>query len=371
MSPITIGILSSAVLATGFFFDIIFSRSRHRIYDKFLAWWYWLSNLRVKQAINRSIALTIRVLDWFCGRKTFSVGSIVRGALIVALLAALWLFWFTRNDPSPFHVRVIGILFLILPAVPPAVAVLIITRVLLRHASRNPNFLRLVVLGITNLLVVQLGVELIAFLYGVCAQAWIDAAYSHHVRIEDTEAMLGSGYAFFFVFSHFYGYLALLPAILFAGLFACWMAIFVASALCRLIEEFLRREVEESAPRRPFTALATVFCMAIALVSPIAIFVGYFDVKYQFQMAENAATRSVSQMGEKWISARPNANFAQDKEYLLYNLQCEACLIGIEFLGPTQQEIKNVRAIGSRIKNEWAAPNESNSTPSPTTAPAH
>jgi hypothetical protein len=370
MSPITIGI-SSAVLATGYFLDIIFSRSRHRIYDKFLAWWYWLSNLRVKQAINRSIALTIRVLDWFCGRKTFSVGSIVRGALIVALLAALWLFWFTRNDPSPFHVRVIGILFLILPAVPPAVLVLMITRVILRHASRNPNFLRLVALGITNLLVVQLGVELIAFLYGVCAQAWIDAAYSHHVRIEDTEAMLGSGYAFFFVFSHFYGYLALLPAILFAGLFACWMAIFIASALCRLIEEFLRLQVEESAPRRPFTALATVFCMATALVSPIAIFVGYFDVKYQFQMAENAATRSVSQMGEKWISARPNANFAQDKEYLLYNLQCKVFLAGIEFLGPTQYEIRNVRAIVSRIKNEWAAPNESNLTPSPTATPAH
>lgn len=368
MSPLTIGVVSSAVVAIAFFLDILFSKSRHRVHDKFLLWWYWFSNLKVRQAIDRSIVLTLRVLDSICGRKTFSIEAILRATLAVALLAELKFFWLIRGASNSFYQKLFGISILILPVLPPAVVVLMITRALLRRASRSPKFSRIMLLGIANLLVVLVGVELMAFFYGVCAQAWIDAAYNHHISVENTAAMLSSSYAFFFAFSHIYGNIALLPAILFAGLFAIWMAIFLAAAVCRLVEEFLRLQVEESVPK-PFTAIATAFCMAIALIYPTVILLTHFDVKQQFQLAEHALNRSAFQLGERWVSAKPHASLAGDKEYVLYDLRCQVALIATEFIGPSQQQVRNVHAIWAKIKTEWAASSENH--PTPTVTPGH
>src|SRR5438874_8309768 len=254
---------------------------------------------------------------------------------------------------SPIWQRALGIALLILPVIPPAVIVLISIRILLRYAAKKPNLFRLLALGIVNLLLVQFGIEIISFIYGLSTQAWIDAAYAHRIPIEGTEAVLAGGFAYFFAFSRIYGYLALLPAIVFAALFVCWILIIAAAAICRLIEEFLRLQVEE-ADSRPFTAFATALCMLIALYSGARL-LPYGVIGHYLQFMEHRINRWGFDLGERSISRRPEA---PDKEYILYNVQCQAFLIATEFIGPSAQAAQNIQSRVSKVLKEWGESNE-------------
>jgi hypothetical protein len=362
MTPTALGIVSSVLLAVAFFLDIRFARSRSTIHDRFLVWWCWFSGLHIRQAIRRSISITTAFFDRVCGRKIFSIGAITRSSLAVATVAALRLAWITRTDTDPILKHALGITLLMLPVILPAVIVLMITRLFLRYAAKRPNSFRLLALGVANLLVVQLGIEISFFSYGVLAQTWIDVAFTNHIPVLDTEYVLATGFAFFFAFSRIYGYLALLPAIIFGVLFSCWILVIVAAAICRIIEEFLRLQVEEVVSR-PFTAIAIALCMLLALYSAAAR-LPYTQIGRYCLTTEHGINRWGFEKGERLIAGPLEK---RDQEYILYNLQCQLFLIATEFIGPTIQEIQNLRPLGRKILNEWP---KSNETSPPTPVPS-
>lgn len=347
MTASTLTFVCGVIVAVALFLDIRLARHRPKIHNKFLSWWCWFAGLRIRQAISRSISIFAGFFDFLCGPKIFSVGAILRSVFVVTLVALVRFLWLNRNDTSPLGQHLLGIAIIMIPVIPPAVVVLIIVRFLFRSAARKPTFLRLLTVALANLVLVQLGIEILSFIYGLCAQGWIDTAYYNHVSVRDTEDVLATGFAFYFAFSHVYGYLALLPAIVFGALSVCWILIIIAAEVCRFIEEFLRLQVEETG--KPFTAIAGAACMLLWLHGAVML-LPYTDIGRYSQSLEHRMNRWAFTTAEGLIRGPIGK---RGEEYMLYDLRNQAFLIGIEAIGPTMHEIQNLRPWLSKLFKKW------------------
>ena len=140
-----VGIVTTTVLAIAYFLDIYFARRKSVIYGRFLDWWYWLSNLKFQRAIHGSIAITRRGIELLCGRRILSFTGIMRSAAILGVIAAARILWFSPSNDISIQ-TITFVVLLVIPIIPPGVVLLMIVRLLLRSAEKQPTLNHLVAL---------------------------------------------------------------------------------------------------------------------------------------------------------------------------------------------------------------------------------
>ena len=209
---------------------------------------------------------------------------------------------------------------------------------------------------IVNFAMVQILVCVVTLAYAFGAHSWIDYAYTHRLSTEDATDIIVGSYTLYFAVVHIYGFIALLPVILFIGLFLWALGVCITGGIFFVVQEFLRLEIERNEWSRPFAALATAASMSLCLFMTVGFLLSRLGPVDGYNAFERWLDLNVSILGMRLESKCNFQDVARDKAYELYSFECEAALAAAEFIGPSPKAFERFQKAVHKIWPGWPMP---------------